>query len=157
MKSGRRDSNPRQPAWKASFYRNRFRKVEAALQAPSAVPSFIEAHLTKVLTTLFFMTNCLSQSMTACPAITFSAKVFASSHRQVVSHWNCFLSYYNVFSAKKQERQVFACSSFYDAILFCIAPTDTALFPKAPLTISIISFLWVVERRVRLAILRQVA
>ncbi len=49
-------------------------------------------------------------SFLASTCLTFGllTKVFATSHRQVVRHWNCFWSNYKACLQKKQGRQVFS-------------------------------------------------
>ena len=45
---------------------------------------------------------------TTCLAFHLLTKVFATSHRQVVSNWNCLRSNYRTCGEKKQGRQVFS-------------------------------------------------
>jgi hypothetical protein len=53
--------------------------------------------------------TCLHFLASTCLALHLLTKVFATSHRQVVRHWNCCWSNYKAYLEKKQGRQVFLC------------------------------------------------
>ena len=55
-----------------------------------------------------YMTTCLYVPQTPAPHSHCLTKVFATSHRQIVRHWNCCWSNYRISPQKKQGRQVFS-------------------------------------------------